>query len=66
MKQLLTFIKKEFHHILRDTLNVGINWSAHCSILIFGFAITNEVRNTNIAILDNAKDEATQEYNNKN
>lgn len=29
-------------------------------LLIFGFAITNEVRNTNIAILDNAKDEATQ------
>ena len=29
-------------------------------LLIFGFAITNETRNSNIAILDNAKDEATQ------
>ena len=29
-------------------------------LLIFGFAITTEVRNTNIAILDNSKDEATQ------
>ncbi|MDP3181010.1 MAG: ABC transporter permease, partial [Bacteroidota bacterium] len=29
-------------------------------LLIFGFAITNEVRNTNIAILDNSKDVATQ------
>ena len=29
-------------------------------ILLFGFAITNETRNSNIAILDNAKDPATQ------
>ena len=29
-------------------------------LLIFGFAITTEVRNANIAILDNSKDEATQ------
>jgi ABC-2 type transport system permease protein len=29
-------------------------------LLIFGFAITNETRNSNIAILDNAKDETTQ------
>ena len=28
--------------------------------LIFGFAITTETRNCNIAILDNSKDEATQ------
>lgn len=28
-------------------------------ILIFGFALTNEVKNTRIAILDNAKDEAS-------
>ena len=29
-------------------------------LLIFGFAITTETRNCNIAILDNSKDEATQ------
>jgi ABC-2 type transport system permease protein len=29
-------------------------------ILIFGFALTNEVKNTRIAILDNSKDETTQ------
>jgi ABC-2 type transport system permease protein len=29
-------------------------------LLIFGFAITTEVRNANIAILDNSKDEVTQ------
>ena len=29
-------------------------------ILIFGFALTNEVKNTRIGVLDNSKDEATQ------
>ena len=28
-------------------------------IVIFGFALTNEVKNANIAILDNSKDAAT-------
>lgn len=61
MKQLLTFIKKEFHHILRDRRSMLILVGLPIvQLLIFGFAITNEVRNTNIAILDNAKDEATQ------
>ena len=61
MKQLLTFIKKEFHHILRDTRSMLVLLGLPIvQLLIFGFAITNEVRNTNIAILDNSKDEATQ------
>ncbi|MFA5806099.1 MAG: ABC transporter permease [Melioribacteraceae bacterium] len=61
MKQLLTFIKKEFHHILRDTRSMLVLIGLPIiQLLIFGFAITNEVRNTNIAILDNAKDKATQ------
>ena len=61
MKQLITFIKKEFHHILRDTRSMLVLLGLPIvQLLIFGFAITNEVRNTNIAILDNSKDEATQ------
>ncbi|MBX3006412.1 MAG: ABC transporter permease [Melioribacteraceae bacterium] len=61
MSQLITFIKKEFHHILRDTRSMLVLLGLPVvQLLIFGFAITNEVRNTNIAILDNSKDEATQ------
>jgi ABC-2 type transport system permease protein len=61
MKQLITFIKKEFHHILRDKRSMLVLIGLPIiQLLIFGFAITNEVRNTNIAILDNAKDGATQ------
>jgi ABC-2 type transport system permease protein len=61
MKQLITFIKKEFHHILRDTRSMLVLIGLPIvQLLIFGFAITTEVRNVNIAILDNSKDEVTQ------
>lgn len=61
MKQLLTFIRKEFHHILRDKRSMLVLLGLPIvQLLIFGFAITTEVRNANIAILDNSKDEATQ------
>lgn len=61
MKQLITFIQKEFHHILRDTRSMLVLIGLPIvQLLIFGFAITTEVRNANIAILDNSKDEITQ------
>ena len=61
MKQLMVFIRKEFHHILRDPRSLLVLLGMPIvQLLIFGFAITNETRNTNIAILDNAKDQATQ------
>ncbi|MDP3446333.1 MAG: ABC transporter permease, partial [Ignavibacteria bacterium] len=44
MKQLITFIKKEFHHILRDTRSMLVLLGLPIvQLLIFGFAITNEV-----------------------
>lgn len=62
MKQLVTFIKKEFHHILRDKRSMLVLIGLPIvQLLIFGFAITTEVRNANIAILDNSKDEITQD-----
>lgn len=61
MKQLITFVKKEFHHILRDTRSMLVLIGLPIvQLLIFGFAITTEVRNADIAILDNSKDEVTQ------
>jgi ABC-2 type transport system permease protein len=62
MKQLITFIQKEFHHILRDTRSMLVLIGLPIvQLLIFGFAITTEVGNANIAILDNSKDEITQD-----
>lgn len=61
MRQFIFFIKKEFYHLLRDPRTMIILFGMPLmQILIFGFALTNEVKNSRIAILDNAKDPATQ------
>ena len=60
MKQFLSFVKKEFFHIWRDKRTMFILLGMPVvQILIFGFALTNEVKNSRIAVLDNSKDEAT-------
>jgi ABC-2 type transport system permease protein len=61
MKQFLFFIRKEFFHLIRDKRTLFILFGMPViQIVIFGFALTNEVKNTQIAILDNAKDETSQ------
>ena len=61
MNQFLFFIKKEFFHLWRDKRTMLILFGMPVmQILIFGFALTNEVKNSKLAILDNAKDEASQ------
>src|SRR5450432_805395 len=60
MKQFTAFVKKEFYHILRDNKTLLILLGMPIvQIIIFGFALTNEVKNSKIAILDNSKDDAT-------
>jgi ABC-2 type transport system permease protein len=60
MKQFSAFVKKEFHHILRDKRTLFILLGMPImQIIIFGFALTNEVKNSKIAILDNSRDAAT-------
>lgn len=59
-KQFLSFVKKEFFHIWRDKRTMFILLGMPVvQIIIFGFALTNEVKNADIAILDNSKDAAT-------
>lgn len=66
MKQFLIFIKKEWLHIWRDrrTLFILI-WMPIVQILLYGFALTNEVKNSKIAIFDQAKDEASRAVSNR-
>jgi len=60
MKQFLFFIRKEFLHVWRDKRTMLILFGMPImQILIFGFALTNEVKNTRIGILDKSKDETT-------
>ncbi|MBL7721174.1 MAG: ABC transporter permease, partial [Chitinophagaceae bacterium] len=47
MKQFLSFVKKEFHHIFRDLRTMFILLAMPVAqIIIFGFALTNEVKNS--------------------
>ncbi len=58
--QFFAFVKKEFFHIWRDKRTMFILLGMPVvQIVIFGFALTNEVKNSKIAILDNSKDAAT-------
>jgi ABC-2 type transport system permease protein len=62
MKQFLTFVRKEFLHVLRDRKTLLILFGMPIAqILIFGFALTNEVKNAKILVVDYAKDIASQE-----
>ena len=61
MKRFIGFVKKEFYHIFRDKRSLFILFGMPIAqILLFGFAITNEINNVNIAILDQSKDAETQ------
>jgi ABC-2 type transport system permease protein len=66
MKQFKSFIKKEFYHILRDKRTMFILLGMPIvQIIIFGFALTNEVKNAKIAIFDQSNDAATQSLRNE-
>lgn len=57
-----TFIKKEFAHVLRDRKTLLILFGLPVvQIIIFGFALTNEVKNARILVIDNARDEISAE-----
>ena len=61
MKRFIGFIKKEFYHIFRDRRSLFILFGMPVvQILLFGFAITNEINNVNIAVLDHSKDVTTK------
>ena len=62
MKQFLSFVKKEFAHVLRDRKTLVILFGMPVAqILIFGFALTNEIKNSKIVVLDQARDQASRQ-----
>lgn len=61
MKQFLAFVKKEFLYILRDPRTMLILLAMPIiMMMLFGFAITTEVKNTKLAIYDPSHDAVTQ------
>jgi ABC-2 type transport system permease protein len=62
MKQFIAFVRKEFYHVLRDKRTLLILFGMPIAqILVFGFALTNEVKDSEILVVDYAKDNASQE-----
>ncbi|VXD16314.1 ABC transporter permease [Marinoscillum sp. 108] len=60
MKRFAAFVTKEFYHILRDkrTLVILIGMPT-VMIMLFGFAITNELKEARVAFLDHSNDPQT-------
>lgn len=66
MKQFIYFIKKEFLHIFRDSKSLIILFALPIiQIILFGFALTNEIKNVNFAVYDKSKSEISQRLINK-
>jgi ABC-2 type transport system permease protein len=62
MKKILIFIRKEFAHVLRDRKTLLILFGMPVvQILIFGFALTSEVKDARIVIMDQAGDAASRQ-----
>ncbi len=66
MVQFVSFVKKEFFHILRDRRTLFILLGMPIvQIIIFGFTLTIEVKNAKFAVLDQSQDAATNEIINE-
>ena len=66
MKQFLVFVRKEFHHVFRDRKTLLMLFGMPVAqILLFGFALTNEIKNSKIVICDYANDANSKRITNK-
>jgi ABC-2 type transport system permease protein len=60
MTQLLTFIRKEFLHVFRDRKTLLMLFGLPIAqIVLFGFALSNEIKDSRIAVVDYSKDAVT-------
>lgn len=58
MSRFSAFVKKEFRHILRDRRTLLILFGMPVvQVLLFGFVLSNEIKDAGIVILDQARDE---------
>ncbi len=66
MKQLFIFIRKEFWHVFRDKKTLLMLFGLPITqIILFGFALSNEIRDSKIVIADYSKDNITTNIINK-
>ena len=61
MKQFISFVIKEARHILRDRRTMLILFGMPIVLmLLFGFAITNDVKNVRVVVVTSQMDHQTQ------
>ncbi len=61
MKQFLLFVRKEFYHVFRDRKTLLLLFGMPIvQIVLFGFALTNEIKNSKIVVCDYSKDVSTR------
>lgn len=66
MKKFWGFVVKEFYHIFRDKRTMLVLFGMPLVMMVlFGFVITNEIKDAKIAILDLSHDPTTQNITNK-
>ena len=66
MKQLFTFIRKEFYHVFRDKKTLLLLFGMPIAqIVLFGFALTNEIKDADVVICDYSNDISTRKIINK-
>jgi ABC-2 type transport system permease protein len=66
MKRFLGFVRKEFLHIFRDYRTLFILFGIPAvQILIFGYAVSMDIKNAGVAVLDLSKDEITRQLTDK-
>jgi ABC-2 type transport system permease protein len=66
MKKFWGFVVKEFYHIFRDPRSLLILFGMPIiQVLLFGYVITNEIKDAKVAVLDQSKDLVTQKITQK-
>jgi len=66
MSRFKSFVIKEFYHIFRDRRSLVVLFGIPLAqVLLFGFVISNDIRDAKIAVLDHSKDEVSRELTNK-
>jgi ABC-2 type transport system permease protein len=66
MKRFWGFVVKEFYHIFRDYRTLLILFGIPAvQLLLFGYVITNEIKDARIAVYDQSKDEMTRQITEK-
>jgi ABC-2 type transport system permease protein len=61
MKKFFAFVKKEFYHVFRDRKTLLMLFGLPIVLIVlFGFALTNEIKNSKIVICDYANDDASR------